>query len=84
MEPYHSRAGIRSTISDSAIMSAAPGWGVLRAGAFRLAAVEAALGRAVPGSAVLVGAAPWEADLSLEAVLRAVLLPVSLASELRS
>ena len=60
---------------DSGIMSAAPGWGVLRAEALRLAAVEAALRRAVPGpAAVLCGAAPWEADLSLEAVLRAVLL----------
>jgi hypothetical protein len=72
-------------------LSAAPGWGVLRAGvlragALRLAAVEVALRWAVPGSAVLFGAAPCESDLSLEAVLRAVLLPavVSLASELRS
>ena len=67
-------------------MSAAPGWEVLRAGALRLAAVEAALRRAAPGSAVLFGAVPWEADLSLEAVLRAVLLQavVSLASALRS
>jgi len=60
-------------------MSAAPGWGVLRAVALRLAAVEEALRRAVPGSAVLFGAA-----LFLEAVLRAGLLPavVSVASEL--